>query len=381
MTKKKWLGAFLSFLIPGLGNAYSRNVKKGILIYILFFIVVLGLRFIAYNFTLFLVALSLMVGYYLFAIIVGYRNVQKDKIYEPLRFDKWYVYVLAYIFNMVFLSLLTGKTLDKITPINFASIPTPAMDPALLPGDILAYKKTKSIERNDVTIFLFPDDTKTMYVKRCIGLPGDSLQIVNSAILINGVKLTNIPLLRYRYIVLTDGSEIDAILKKNNITGDEFYRVKNDTYYFFLTDPQAQEFKKKSSIKVVESLVTNKEEADSIVYPKSERYKWNTDFYGPLYIPQKGSTIQLTDKNIDLYLKCIEFENASVISDSTGVKINGQAIVTYQFKSNYFFMMGDNRHNSLDSRYWGFLPQELVVGKAMYLYWSRTHDRIGKTVM
>jgi signal peptidase I len=91
--------------------------------------------------------------------------------------------------------------------------------------------------------------------------------------------------------------------------------------------------------------------------------------------------IQLTEANIDLYQKCIEFENESVERDGSGLKINGQGASTYQFRGNYFFMMGDNRHNSLDSRYWGFLPQELVIGKAMYLYWGRTFDRIGKKVI
>src|SRR5258706_11449938 len=129
MTKKKWLGSLLNFFVPGLGSLYSRNVKKAILTYILFFVVVFSLRFIAYNFILFLISLTLIVSYYLYLIISGYRNIQNDKVYEPSKYDRWYVYVLLLVFHWVLVNSVNGRTLDRFTPINFASIPTPAMDP------------------------------------------------------------------------------------------------------------------------------------------------------------------------------------------------------------------------------------------------------------
>lgn len=138
--------------------------------YILFFVVLFSLRFVAYNFGLFLFSLALIIGYYLYLIVSGYREVKKDRVYAPVSFDKWYVYILVLVLHWVLVSAIRGRTLDKLTPINFASIPTPAMDPALLVGDILAFKKTRAIDRNDVTIFWFPNDVQTMYVKRCIGV-------------------------------------------------------------------------------------------------------------------------------------------------------------------------------------------------------------------
>jgi signal peptidase I len=381
MTKKKWLGSLLNFLVPGLGNIYSRNIKKGILTYILFFVVVFSLRFVAYNFGLFLISATLIVGYYLYLVISGYRDVKKDHVYEPVYFDKWYVFILILILHWVLINSIRGRTLDKLTPINFASIPTPAMDPALLVGDILAFKKTKAIDRNDVTIFWFPDNVQTMYVKRCIGLPGDSLRIRNSTVLINGDPLTNTPL-KYKFLITTDGSEINSrILDKNQINENDYFKLSSDTYQFFLTEQQAQEFRELPFLKKVELTLATEGHPESMIYPKSENLKWNTDFYGPIYIPKRGDKIQLTGENIDFYLKCIEFENESVERDNSGLKVNGQLVSTYEFKENYFFMMGDNRHNSLDSRYWGLLPQELVIGKAMYLYWGRTSDRISKKVI
>ncbi len=309
MTKKKWLGSLLNFFVPGLGSLYSRNVKKAILTYILFFVVVFSLRFIAYNFILFLISLTLIVGYYLYLIISGYRNVQKNKVYEPLKFDRWYVYVLLLVFHWVLVNSVKGPTLDRFTPINFASIPTPAMDPALQVGDILAFNKTKSIERNDVTIFWFPDNVQTMYIKRCIGLPGDSLQIRNSKVLVNGAPLREI-LLKYKYLVTTDGSEINSrILEKNQIGENDYFRISPDSYQFFLTEKQANEFRELPFLKKIEISIATEGESERMIYPKSEYLNWNTDFYGPIYIPKKGDKIELTDKNIDLYLKCIEFEN------------------------------------------------------------------------
>ena len=99
MTKKNWLGSLLNFLVPGLGNIYSRKIKKGILTYILFFIVIFNLRFIAYNFGLFLVSVTLIVVYYLYLIISGYRDVKKDNVYEPANFDKWYFYILILVLH------------------------------------------------------------------------------------------------------------------------------------------------------------------------------------------------------------------------------------------------------------------------------------------
>lgn len=380
MTKRKWLGSLLNFFVPGLGIVYGQNVKKGILTYFLFFVTVFSLRFFVYGYELFIVGMTLILGGYVYLLISGYRGIRKDRVYEPKSYDKGYVYLLIFVLQWLFLDSIKGYPLDKITPINFAHVPTPSMDPGLHVGDIFAYKNTKSIERNDVTIFWSPDDIQTMYVKRCIGLPGDSLNISSANVYINGAPLTGIPL-KFRYIVGTDGSNINSnILEKMRIKKGDYYTISNDSNLFFLTEQQASELMEIPGIKKVGLYIEKEGEVRNMVYPNSEAFNWNSDFYGPLYIPKKGDKIQLTSENITLYLKCIEFENESVEWDNHGLKINGHVLSTYEFKSNYFFVMGDNRHNSLDSRHWGLLPEELVKGKAMYLIWSETRDRIGGEV-
>ena len=381
MKKNKLLGSLLNFLLPGLGYFYGRKLKKALITYVLFFVVVFSIRFVSYNFVLFSISLTAVIGYYVYLFISGYRDVKRDYVYEPDSFDKWYTYLAALVTHWILVSSISGPTLDKITPINFAQIPTPAMDPTLLVGDKLAFKKTQSLERNDVAIFWFPDNVNTIYVKRCIGMPGDSLRIKNRTVLINGLPLTGTTL-KFKYLVTTDGAEISSrILKKHRLTEADFFRVSANAYYFFLTEQQFTELKKETFLKMVEPTVAKEGESESMIFPNSDDLNWNTDFYGSIYIPKKGDKIPLTKKNISYYLKCIQFENELVEIDNSGLKINGQFVDSYTFKTNYFFMMGDNRHNSLDSRYWGFLPQDLVIGKAMFLYWGTTTDRIGKKVV
>jgi signal peptidase I len=104
------------------------------------------------------------------------------------------------------------------------------------------------------------------------------------------------------------------------------------------------------------------------------------DFYGPFYVPKKGDKISLTDKNIALYLKCIINENKQVEKGGEGLMVNGTSMSTYEFKENYYFMLGDNRSNSMDSRFWGLVPEKLIVGKPLYILWSETFNRIGQQI-
>jgi signal peptidase I len=214
-------------------------------------------------------------------------------------------------------------------------------------------------------------------------MPGDSLQIKNRQILINSTPTTSDVLLKYKYIVTTDGSLINQrILEKNKLADDDYARISSNVYQFYLTSDQADNLKKIRAITNVQPSVAPEGEREMMIYPsQSENHQWNTDFYGPIYIPKKGDEIELNSRNIDLYFKCIEFESESVTRGTAGLVINGLPARSYEFKENYFFMMGDNRHNSLDSRYWGLLPEQLVIGKGLYLYKGKSIGRIGKKII
>lgn len=379
-TKKGWKALLLNLFIPGLGQVYARKITKGIVLYILFFVSVLNIRYISFSFPLFVVAISIIFIYFTYVLINGYRSVEKGKAYKPNKFDKWYFYGLIIIAHTFVINALHLKTLDEITPINFASIPTASMAPALQVGDVLAFKKVEKVNRGEIIIFRHPDEIGTLYIKRCIGMPGNSLQIKNGLVYINDDTLKNTYPLKYKYIIFTNGKSINPRLFEE-LKIDEHYKIGIDNYLAHLTLNQAKELRKLALIKEVEISIKNNGEGDIMIFPDTYKERWNADFYGKIYIPKKGDTIELTKENLSLYSKIIRYENEFVTFNDSFAIIEGKEIKQYEIQNNYYFMMGDSRHNSLDSRYWGFLPENLVVGRAMYLYWSKSFDRIGKEII
>lgn len=380
MKKRKWLGVLLNFVLPGLGSAYGRKVKKGLILYICTILLVTSIRFIAFNFTVFQATFFIIFGWYIFLLISGFLDVKSKTTYEPHKYDKWYIYLLAFAGHLVFINLITGKNLEKVSPVSFASIPTSAMDPALLVGDVLAFKKTKDIQQNDIVTFYYPPEPNTMYIKRCIGLPGDSLEVKSGTVFINQKPLDG-SAYRYRYFVATDGTSIEErLLRQLHIDAREINMVSDTLYEILLTPKEAEVLRTATVIRSVVSGFLHEDEIQSFVYPNSDDFSWNVDYYGPVYIPKKGGTITLNAKNLDLYRYCIEHEGGRSKIDSAIVRLNGQDPPSYTFTQNYYFVMGDNRHNSADSRFWGFVPEDLLIGKAMYLYWSKNWNRVGMEV-
>ncbi|HEY5745393.1 MAG TPA: signal peptidase I [Chryseolinea sp.] len=385
VTKKRpALAAFLNLIVPGLGYVYAGNVKKGIIIYFLFIlVVVISIRFVAYTFILLLGGVGLIIAFYIYLIVGGYRAVGKARHWEAKRWDVWYVYVLAICVEIGLRTYLQSisHSVDHLSPITPVVIPTPAMTPTLQVGDHLMFRKTKTIARNEVVVFKWPLDQKTMYIKRCVGMPGDTFSIRKATVFINSDSLTGDYTLKYEYLVQTDGVLIQQrVLDQFGIVESEFYLVAPGMYKMFLTQDQTQQVKELAFIKSVERGITGEDEPESDVYPHVGVAEWNRDNFGPLYVPKRGDRIPLTRRNLERYGTCLEYENESVqILDSAAV-VNGKQVDAYEFKDNYYFMMGDNRHNSYDSRYWGFVAESMVLGKALYFYASKDLNRIGMSV-
>ncbi len=225
-----------------------------------------------------------------------------------------------------------------------------------------------------------PVDRRDNYVKRCIAIAGDSLEIRHNQVYINGEKVKNPEGLQHWYNIITDGTNLSfRYLDKLEISNEDAANMMAGPgrYRIPLTREKAEVMK---SFSFVRQMIMDEEVADSTqlpdVWPYSTDYMWSRDNFGPLYIPQKGATVQLNMENLVLYDRVITaYEgNKLEVKDNT-IYINGDIATEYTFKMDYYFMLGDNRHQSADSRYWGFVPEDHIIGRPVLVWLSLNKDK------
>jgi signal peptidase I len=226
---------------------------------------------------------------------------------------------------------------------------------------------------NTYTVDTRPVDKTDNYIKRCIGIPGDKLELRNGIVYVNDKPSPVFPHSKMEYRVITNGSPLntEALYEQKaevmNVTGNEYdLLIENQAVPAVQKLPQVARFI---------PVIAPKGEVGSVqawTFPQdTTHFKWNLDNFGPLVIPKKGTTVQLTPENIALYRRVIGVYEGNKLEEQNGqFIINGKPATSYTFKMDYFWMMGDNRHNSLDSRFWGFVPEDHVVGKAWFVWLS-----------
>ncbi len=243
-----------------------------------------------------------------------------------------------------------------------------------------------------------PVDRRENYVKRCVGLPGNTIEIIDNQIYIDGKKQTVYEGVQHNYFVQTDGPKFsaDALLKINvsveetssftiGQIPDEYLAtiglkpLVNGTYgHIYRMALNAATLEKVKAMPIVKGVAIEKvfSQMGGSIFPFAYSNTWTRDNYGPLWIPRRGATIELTEENILKYDRCIVNFEGNTLSFKDGVaRINGKVATSYTFKMDYYWMMGDNRHNSADSRMWGFVPEDHIVGRPMFVWLSLNRDK------
>ncbi|MFI3265357.1 MAG: S26 family signal peptidase [Rikenellaceae bacterium] len=218
----------------------------------------------------------------------------------------------------------------------------------------------------DFTVITRPIDKRENYVKRCVAAPGDTIKIVNSKLYVNGVAEADSDGRQFIYSIQTTSPLSNAVLESFNIT--EVYG-NGSSYQMPLSDANAEKMRSLSNVIAATQYIAQGSNPD--IFPSDSRYAWNQDNFGELWIPARGATVELTIDNLPLYRRIIDqYEGNDLKVEGDKIFINGQEATSYTFAMNYYWMMGDNRHNSADSRFWGFVPEDHIVGRAAVIMLS-----------
>ena len=236
--------------------------------------------------------------------------------------------------------------------------------------------RAKLNEYYENQLLVHPWDKTDNYIKRCVAVGGDTIQVKNGVLFIDSKEAYIAPNSQTDYVIKTNGTSIDfgAIQKQINVTDEELEAIgqlqKDSSYTINLTHEAKLIIEKLPNVISVKNYVFP--EMPGLMFPfNSTSASWSPDNYGPLYIPKKGATVTLSKDNIDIYRRLISVYEGHQLNETGGsFKIDGQSATTYTFKYNYYWMMGDNRHNSQDCRFWGFVPETHVVGKASMIWFS-----------
>jgi signal peptidase I len=231
-----------------------------------------------------------------------------------------------------------------------------------------------------------PTDLRSNYIKRCVAIPGDKLEVRAGQVYVNGVVQANPARMQGEYFVsVTTSVNEENVFHKNGITDYSQFTesfddsiTSNDEFGYIVktTAELAAKLKAYDFVKRVEPMLLSKGLKEPFLFPSTDLFDWNKDNYGPVLVPQKGLTIALSDSNIALYGEVIKNYdgNDGIVLEKGSILQNGAKLEKYTFKQDYYFMMGDNRHDSADSRYWGFVPKDHIVGKAVFVWMSIDPD-------
>ncbi len=229
---------------------------------------------------------------------------------------------------------------------------------------------------NEFEVVDRPVDRRDNYIKRCVAIPGDTLELVNAKLFINSKPVEIFQGVQHSYSVQTNGTPINPkAFERLGVARDDISQ-SGSGYGIPLSDEKAEILRGFTNVVSVQKTEYPGGSYYYQMFPHDTGYTWSLDNFGPLWMPYKGATVDLSLKNLPLYKRIIEAYEGNTLAVRDGkIFINGEATSTYTFKMGYYFMIGDNRHSSSDCRYWGYVPEDHILGKPKFIWLSLDKDK------